>query len=87
MSTKTVCDTQDDFNNAFHDAVNYVNKKDKPKLWMQLVALGIVLILVVWALVLAARVNGSSDQKVHFVMALVFSPFYIIAYYLNGGDS
>jgi hypothetical protein len=84
MSTKTVCDTQDDFNHAFRDAVKYVNKKDKPKLWVQLVALGIVLIIVVWALVLAMRVSGGADQKVHLVLALVFAPFYIIAYYLSG---
>lgn len=84
MSTKTVCDTQDDFNHAFRDAVKYVNKKEKPKMWVQLVAFAIVLALVVWALVLAAKVSGSADQKVHFILALVFAPFYIISYYLSG---
>lgn len=83
MSTKTVCDTQDDFNKAVEDAVKYVNKKERPKMWVQLVALSIALVLVVWALVLAAKVSGSADQKVHFVLALVFAPFYIIAYYLS----
>lgn len=84
MSAKTVCDTQDDFNTAFRKAVKYVNKKERPKLWVQLVALGIMLILIVWALILAARVtSGSGDQKVHFVLALAFAPFYIISYYLS----
>lgn len=84
MSTKTVCDTQDDFNHAFREAVKYVDKKETPKMWVQLVAMGILLVFIVWALVLASRVGGSSDQKVHFVLALVFAPFYIISYYLSG---
>jgi len=85
MSTKTVCDTQDDFNHAFRDAVKYVNKKEQPKLWAQIIAVAIGLVIIVWALILASKVNGSADQTVHFVMALVFAPFYIISYYLSGG--
>lgn len=82
MSTKTVCDTQDDFNTAFENAVKYVEKKNKPKLWVQLVLLGLMLVLIVWALVLASKVGG--DQVLHFILALAFAPFYIISYYLSG---
>jgi hypothetical protein len=84
MPKKTVCDTQDDFNHAFRDAVKYVNKKDKPKMWVQLVAMIIMLILIVWALMLAMRVKHGPEQKVHLVLAIVFAPFYIISYYLSG---
>lgn len=84
MSTKTVCDTQNDFNHAFRDAVKYVNKKDRPKMWVQIVAMVILLIMIVWALMLAMRVSSGADQKVHLVLALVFAPFYIISYYLSG---
>lgn len=84
--SKNVCDTQDTFNHAFREAVKYVNKKETPKLWVQLVAMGIVLVFVVWALILAAKVHGSADKKVHFLLALIFSPFYIISYYLSGSS-
>lgn len=77
-----ICDTQDNFNTAFENAVKYVEKKNKPKLWVQLVVIGIMIVLVVWALVLANKISG--DQILHYILALAFSPIYIIAYYLGG---
>jgi hypothetical protein len=82
MSTKTVCDTQTDFNHAFRDAIKYVNKKDSPKLWVQLLALALFILFIVWALMLASK-SGSSDQVLHYVLAMVFSPFYVISHYLT----
>lgn len=77
----SVCDSQDDFNHAFQKAVKYVNKKNQPSKMAQLVILGLVLVLVVWAIMLAMKSGG--DQKLHLILAMVFSPFYIISYYLD----
>ena len=84
MSSKNVCDTQNDFNHAFHDAVKYVDRKHEPKVWVQLVGIGIVFILVIWALILAMRVSNGPEQKLHIVLAIIFAPAYIVSYYLNG---
>jgi len=83
MST-SVCDNQKDFNNAFKEAIHYVNKKDRPKLWVQIVICVIVFLFILWALVLASKqAGGNSDQIIHYVLAFVFSPAYIIGYFLS----
>ena len=83
MSSSSVCASQDTFNNAFQGAVKYVEKKERPKWWVSLIAIAICLVLVVWALVLSMQVKSSPDNKLHIVFAIVFAPFYIIAYYLS----
>ena len=83
-SPDSVCNTQDSFNDAFKKAVKYTNKKNTPSKTVQLIIFLIAIALIFWALMLASRVNVPSDQKVmHFVLALVFSPVYIISYYLS----
>jgi hypothetical protein len=85
MSTKTVCDTQDDFNHAFRDAIKYVEKKNKPRLWVQIVAVVIIALFILWALMLACKV-GADQKLLHYLLAMVFSPFYIISYYLSASN-
>ena len=82
MSTNKICDNQDNFNQAFRKAVKYVDKKNTPKLWVQIVAGIIMLLVIIWAVLLARKVD-SSDKVLHFLLALVFAPFYIISYYLS----
>lgn len=84
MSTqKTVCDTQNDFNHAFRKAVKYVEKKETPKVWVQIVLFSIMVLLVVFSLVLASKVE-TDDKILHYVLSIVFAPVYILAYFVSG---
>ena len=81
---KPVCDNQDDFNMAFRKAVKYNNKENikKSKPWMY-VYLVLWLIFFLWAIILALQVPEGSDRVKHLVFAIVFSPVYVLSYYLN----
>lgn len=79
-----VCDTQDDFNVAFDKAIKQNNKdamkKSTPWIYVYIVLL---MIFFVWALVLAMQVPPGPGRLVHLVLAMVFSPIYVLAYYLG----
>ena len=84
MSTpKTVCDTQDTFNHAFRKAVKYVEKKETPKTWIEIVSLAILMIVIVFAVILASKVD-TSERVIHYTLAIMFSPVYILAYLVGG---
>lgn len=76
-----VCQNQDTFNQSMNQAVKYIEKKNRPGKIVQLVALAVLFIIVLWALMLASKVD-SNDQTLHYVLAMVFSPVYILSYYL-----
>mgnify|MGYP003515370022 FL=1 len=78
-----VCNTQDDFNVAFHKAIKQNNKDNEKKYkpWMY-VYITVWMILFVWALILAMQVSPGANRIVHLVFAMVFSPVYVISYYL-----
>lgn len=78
----TICDNQDDFNHAFREAIKYTRKKEKLSTLASVIILLIIFLLLLWALVLANRVM--THKILHYLLALVFSPAYILAYYLNG---
>ncbi len=77
---KNVCDDQEKFNKAFNKAVIALDKK--PNMLTRLISALIVVVILVWALLLAMQVPADRRQ-VHLVLALVFAPFYIISHYLN----
>ena len=80
--TGTVCDTQDQFNDALYTAAEYSQEKDRPDRWTRTVCLVLTVLILLWALNLANRTSG--DRVLHFVLALAFAPIYIIATFLNG---
>lgn len=80
----SVCQNQDTFNQSLRQAIKYNEKQDRPKKLVQLILLAIYMIFIVWALLLASKVSDVEGRKLHFVLAMVFSPIYIIAYYLGG---
>lgn len=89
----SVCDNQNDFNQAVRSALKYNMKEDvkKSKPWIY-IYLVLYLVFFVWAIMLAMQVNGSHAERIeHLVFAIVFSPVYVVAYYLcmmgKGGDS
>jgi len=78
----SVCQNQDTFNKSFHEAIKYVEKKNEPRKWVQVVVFLLLVVLITWALLLSMKVSPS-QRTLHIVLALVFSPVYIIAHYLN----
>lgn len=79
-----VCKNQDDFNVAFRKALKQNNKdaEKKAKPWMYVYAI-VWLIFFVWALLLAMQVAPGPARIVHLVFAMIFSPVYVLAYYLG----
>jgi hypothetical protein len=76
-----VCQNQDKFNGAFYEAIKYARKKDSDPHWAMGVVLAIYLLVIVWALLLASTMPQGELKVMHYVMALVFAPFYIISFY------
>jgi hypothetical protein len=82
MATKTVCDNQDIFNKSFRNSIKYVENKNKPNKTMMTLALVIYVIFVVWALILSTKTPDNKRTE-HILYSLLFSPAYIISYYLG----
>lgn len=87
MSATTVCENQDTFNNAVSIAID--NYKEEKKTSAQ-VSTGtmtiyaiLMLILFIWAIVLAFQVKKGSERILHLLAAMILSPLYIISYYVN----
>ena len=82
--SKPVCDNQADFNKAFHKALEHNNRENykKSKPWMYVSVL-LWVIFFVWALMLAMKVTPGPERQVHLVFAMIFSPVYVLSYYLG----
>lgn len=79
----SLCDNQDNFNDAFYNALQNSRKKDdKKRLSGIAIYMLFHLIFLFWAIILALK--QPKDQKIaHLTLAMVFSPAYVLAYYLN----
>lgn len=82
-----VCTNQKAFTQALKSATEHFNnenkeymEKNKNKL---AVCVLLYLVLLVWAVLLAMKVQDKEHRVLHTVIALVCPPTYIIAYYLN----
>lgn len=80
---KPVCDNQDDFNQAFRKALKYNTKqnmkKAQPWIWIYM---GLYLVFIIWALILAMRVPVGPARTMHVLFAFVGGPVYVLSYYL-----
>ena len=80
-----VCQNQDDYNQAFRQALKYNYKQNmknaRPAMW---VAFSLYVVLTFWALMLAMRVSSNPERTEHLFFALVGGPVYVLAYYLSG---
>jgi ABC-type spermidine/putrescine transport system permease subunit I len=65
------------------NAIKYVEKKERIDRVSLIISIGIMIILLVWALCLAYSLNIERQKILQYVLAIVFSPFYIISYYLT----
>jgi hypothetical protein len=79
----SVCDDQNTFNQAFHDAVKYELKKEKPNKTAQIVGSIIYIALLFWAVSLAMKIQPKSESVEHILLAVLFPPVYIMAYYIG----
>lgn len=79
----SVCENQDSFNTGFHKAIKYVEKKDRLSTLSVIILSLILLIILVWAVMLAKNSSSSEYSVLHYVAAIIFSPMYIVAYYLD----
>jgi hypothetical protein len=80
-----VCNNQADFNQALRQALQYnadENIREIPTSSMYIYVI-VYMIFFIWALMLAVKVN-SPDRALHIALAIVFSPVYVLAYYLGG---
>lgn len=79
----SLCDNQDNFNDAFYKALKHSRKKDNKKMASGVgIYMLIHLIFLFWAIILALK-QPKDQQIVHLTLAVVFSPVYVLAYYLN----
>ena len=79
----SLCDNQDDFNDAFYKALKHSRKKDNKRMASGVgIYMLIHLMFLFWAIILALK-QPKDQQIVHLTLAMVFSPVYVLAYYLN----
>jgi len=81
---ENVCANQQVFNQALYDAVKYNQKEElkKERPWMYVYVI-LWMVFFVWAIVLAMRAPAGHERIEHLVFAMVFSPVYVLAYYLG----
>lgn len=82
-STNNVCQNQDTFNDAFSDALDNYYKENRLSQNAMIMYLVVFIVLFLWALYLAMKLKPSSERIAHIFFAMLFSPVYIISYYLN----
>lgn len=83
MNNKSVCDNQADFNVAFKKGLDY-SLRDNRSMTITVI---FYLISMVFALMLAARVQPGPNRTLHMTLAMLAPPLYIIAYYAGSVSS
>jgi succinate-acetate transporter protein len=81
---KPVCDNQADFNYAFRHALKYNSEQNmkRAKPWIYVYLL-LWMIFFVWAVLLAMKASTGPDRVIHLVLAVLFSPLYVLSHYLS----
>ena len=78
----TPCTNQADFNKALRTGIKYTNKKNKNRQWTWMYT-ALWAIFFVWGILLAMKIPTGQMRSLHTVLAIVFSPVYVLAYYLG----
>lgn len=86
MSTGTylnICSDQNEFDKVFENAL--INREQKILSSSQMIIWSLVfLIFFIWAIWLAFKYTKKGESRIiHLVLAMAFSPFYILAYFLK----
>jgi len=83
MSTN-LCGDQKTFNIAVRKAINHLDDDDQNQMsTSRLILTLITLTFYVWALLLALKVEDKQHRVLHVLFALLFGPFYVLAYYVG----
>lgn len=86
-----VCTNQKAFNQAIKSASEYFSNENKEYMEKHknkfALCVLLYLVLLVWAVLLAMKVQDKEHRIIHTVIALVCPPTYIIAYYLNNFEN
>jgi hypothetical protein len=77
-----VCQNQADFNQALRKAVQYNQDQDVKSVSYVYIILWSVFFI--WAVLLALKVKPHSERVLHLVLAMLFSPVYVLSHYLGG---
>jgi hypothetical protein len=78
-----ICSSQDEFNQAFRKAIKKTDEDIEEVVSpMRNLYIVLYLIFIVWAIVLAMKVPKGNDRTLHLVLAMVFSPAYVIGHYI-----
>ena len=87
----SVCTNQDTFNKAFRSAIKYNEKIDEKRERHRLRKMsGVIciysvihLIFLIWGIMLAFKSQPPKNRVIHMTLAIIFSPIYVLSYYLN----
>lgn len=80
----SLCRNQNSFNNALYDADEDLLKKEqnRNKAWC---CAGLFhFLFLIWALILAVRIQDENQRIIHLIFAIIFPQIYIICFYLSG---
>jgi hypothetical protein len=79
----SLCTDQDKFNDAFYKALKNARKKDEKNSTGVVVVYAIIhMVFLIWGVMLAFH-QPREQRIMHITLAAVFSPVYVLAYYLN----
>lgn len=81
ISDSSICKNQQIFDKAVEKAIKYNVKENRLSNWSLMILSLIIIGIIFWALCLAN--NISHRKTIHYILALLFSPFYIVSYYIN----
>jgi hypothetical protein len=82
----SVCSDQDNFNKAFSKAADEYEKSKLPSTKEMSIAVIIYSLLyflfLVWAIILAMRIQDREHRMLHMVFAIGASPLYVLSHYV-----
>ena len=80
----SLCNDQHTFNHAFAKAIRAYDKNESKKMSLSLsIYIVIHLICMIWAVMLAVKSSPPDHKVINITLALVFSPAYVLAYYIS----
>lgn len=78
-----VCQDQETLNKALRKAVVREIRKNEPSNFIKTSSIIIYFIIIFYAVMLALK-TPENTRQLHVIFAFLFSPLYIISYYLSG---
>ena len=78
------CEDQRSFNSAVYNALKYITKEQALENSKGLFFYFIIhFVFLVWGIMLAIKSQPKENRVLHILLAFIFAPFYVMAYYLD----